>query len=160
MSVTRGRRRNRRAFTLVEIVVVVLLLGILAGVAAPRLINVGEQATAQAVISDIDAIFTTAELYAAQHGTLPADAPVGTLPAEFVGMLKARVFRDGTPIGGRYDWNGIGTSVVVYGVSIRGPLTSGSREAIERQFDDGNLDTGWITRAQDAGIKFELAPNP
>lgn len=137
-----------------------MILGILAGIAAPRLLGTADRAIAQAVITDVEAIFTAAEVHAARAGGLANDEIRGVLPTEFVGLIDARVFSGGTPLGGVYDWNGPGTSAPIYGVAIRGPLDNGLRLLIDNTFDDGVLTTGWITQAQDSGIKFELAPNP
>lgn len=66
--------KNRSAFTLVELVVVIMILGILAGVAAPKLLNTSGQANEAAVRQTLSVVRNAIELYAAQNGgAMPAD---------------------------------------------------------------------------------------
>lgn len=59
---------NRNAFTLVELVVVVLLLGILAGVAAPKLFSTTAIATDNGLRQTLASVRDAIDLYAAQNG--------------------------------------------------------------------------------------------
>ena len=67
---------NRRSgFTLVELVVVVLILGILAAIAAPKIINNSDKAGDSSIASTLAAIRDAVELYKAEHnGKLPTKA--------------------------------------------------------------------------------------
>lgn len=67
-------KRTNKGFTLVELVIVVLILGILAAVAAPRLINTSANATDNGVKVTLGTIRDAIELYAAEHGSLPGQA--------------------------------------------------------------------------------------
>ncbi|MEO1497063.1 MAG: type II secretion system protein [Planctomycetota bacterium] len=60
--------KRRLAFTLVELVVVIMILGILAGVAAPKLLNTSGQATDASVKQSLAIIRNAVEIYAAQNG--------------------------------------------------------------------------------------------
>jgi general secretion pathway protein G len=69
------RRRNRNAaFTLVEILIVVIILGILATVIIALLSNTTQDAGANALKADLRTIRSALEVYQAQHGTYPAVA--------------------------------------------------------------------------------------
>ncbi|MEN0110140.1 MAG: type II secretion system protein [Planctomycetota bacterium] len=59
---------RRTAFTLVELVVVIMILGILAGVAAPKLLNTSGQATDNGIRQTLAVVRNAIELYAAQNG--------------------------------------------------------------------------------------------
>ena len=63
--------RRRGAFTLVELVVVVLILGILADVAAPKIVNNSDQATDSSIAQTLASIRDAVELYRATYNQLP-----------------------------------------------------------------------------------------
>jgi prepilin-type N-terminal cleavage/methylation domain-containing protein len=67
--------RKQKGFTLIELVVVVMILGILAAVAAPKLLNTSSTATDNGLKQTLGVIRDAIERYAAEHGgTLPAGA--------------------------------------------------------------------------------------
>ena len=59
---------KNRGFTLVELVVVILILGILAGVAAPRLLDTSGCAADNGLKQTLKVMRDAIELYAAEHG--------------------------------------------------------------------------------------------
>jgi len=68
------RNQTRRGFTLVELVVVVLVLGIIASVAAPKMFDTASDARQNATIQSLAVIRDSIELYRAQNGAYPGDA--------------------------------------------------------------------------------------
>lgn len=74
-------KTTQRAFTLVELVVVILILGILAGVAAPKFLDTSKTATDNGLRQTLSIIRDAIELYAANNGgDLP---PCANLTASF-----------------------------------------------------------------------------
>ena len=76
-----NRRNGRNAFTLIELVVVIMILGILAGVAAPKLLNVSAEATDNGLKQTLAIIRDSIELFAADPangGALPPCKAPGT----------------------------------------------------------------------------------
>ncbi len=68
-----GIRAARGGFTLVEIIVVIIIIGVLATLIAPRLLGrVGQSKTAAAA-SNAAALASAIKLYAADWGALPPD---------------------------------------------------------------------------------------
>ncbi len=86
---------HRNGFTLVELVVVILILGILAGVAAPKLLNTSGDATDNGLRQTLSVIRNAIELHAAQNnGNMPPCAAGG---ADFKSAL-ANYIRGDFPI--------------------------------------------------------------
>lgn len=66
-------RRNERGFTLIELMLVIVILGILAGVAVTNLTGVGEDARKTKAKTDIATIQTSLGMYEVQMGSYPTD---------------------------------------------------------------------------------------
>ena len=64
---------KHKGFTLIELVVVVMILGILAAVAAPKLLNTSATATDNGVKQTLNVVRDAIERYAADNGALPAN---------------------------------------------------------------------------------------
>ncbi len=74
-SIIRTRRKVQRAFTLVEILIVVVILGILAAIVIPQFTSASEEAAANSTHSQLQTIRSQIELYKMRNvGDLPFDA--------------------------------------------------------------------------------------
>ena len=70
--------KRHNGFTLIELVVVILILGILAGVAAPKLLQTSATATDNGLHQTLSVVRDAIELYAANSGgTLPTCTATG-----------------------------------------------------------------------------------
>ncbi|MFA5252684.1 MAG: prepilin-type N-terminal cleavage/methylation domain-containing protein [Phycisphaerae bacterium] len=66
--------RAKSGFTLVEILIVVVILGILAAIVIPQFTDASEDAKMAALVSDLQTMRGQIELYKAQHnGVVPGD---------------------------------------------------------------------------------------
>jgi general secretion pathway protein G len=74
----KSRSRKRTGFTLVELVVVVLVLGILAAVAAPKLMNTTSNAKTSSAKRSLSVIRSAIELYKVENGSFPPAATLAT----------------------------------------------------------------------------------
>ena len=74
--------RARRGFTLIELVVVVLVMGILAAVAAPKMFDTATTAKGNASRQSLIVIRDAIELYKAQNGAYPGQTATGTALAD------------------------------------------------------------------------------
>jgi len=78
------QKTKRSAFSLIELVVVVLIIGILAAVAAPRMFNTAGDARDGATRASLVVIRDSLELYRSQNGSYPPAATVATLLRPFM----------------------------------------------------------------------------
>ncbi len=67
-------RSKRRGFTLVELVVVVLVLGIIAAVASPKMFDTTSDARDNSTKTTLSVVRDAIELYKAEVGVYPGDA--------------------------------------------------------------------------------------
>jgi len=63
--------RARRGFTLIELVVVIAILGILAGIAIPRFLDATATARGAKIVADLRTIDSAIVIYNAKTGTYP-----------------------------------------------------------------------------------------
>jgi len=66
-----NRMHSKKAFTLVELLVVVMILGALAAIAVPRMISGATNAKISACETNVDLINSQIELYFAKEGKWP-----------------------------------------------------------------------------------------
>ncbi|MEO7040558.1 MAG: prepilin-type N-terminal cleavage/methylation domain-containing protein [Candidatus Elarobacter sp.] len=75
------RRRNKRGFTLIELMIVVAIIAILAGILIPNFVNARAQAQTAACESNLRSIATALELYYADNQVYPTAAGVPVQPS-------------------------------------------------------------------------------
>jgi general secretion pathway protein G len=78
-------RKIRSAFSLVELVVVVLIIGILAAVAAPKMFDTANDARDNATKASLAIVRDAVELYRSQNGIYP---PVATFTTAIKPFIK------------------------------------------------------------------------
>lgn len=77
-----SKSRRKRAFTLVEILIVVVILGILAAVVVPQFAGAADEARAGNLQSQIRSIQEQIELYRARTGSYPSLAELQADPTD------------------------------------------------------------------------------
>lgn len=65
--------KSKKGFTLIELVIVIAILGILAGIAIPRFLNATATARGARIVADLRTIDSAIVIYNAKTGNLPAD---------------------------------------------------------------------------------------
>jgi len=87
----RRMSKSNKGFTLIEIMVVVVILGILGALIVPNLISRPDEARVQAAISDIAQVGTALDLYRLDNGNYPStDQGLEALVSAPSGFPEAR----------------------------------------------------------------------
>src|SRR5579872_1149800 len=97
--------KTRRAFTLIEIMIVVLIIGILLAVAVPNFIRARESSRAKSCVANLKQIDGAKEQWAMDN---KKDAGAMPLPTDLYGVYTK--FPPSCPSNGTYTINGVGTN--------------------------------------------------
>jgi len=95
---------GNKGFTLIELLVVIAVLGILAGIAVPRLTGVNEEAQIAEAKSALRNVQTGVEVYFAVENELPADL---TTAGDSAKAVDEYVSLEGYTLGGEVSSNNI-----------------------------------------------------
>lgn len=135
-------RPQHAGFSLIELVTVVLIVGILAGVAAPKLMRGSDEAAIESTISHLKTIALAAEIYQNETGEWPANGGTGNMPPLFSDYLRPNLFAVPCPLGGQYDWdyqiNGVTARIKV----VDSDATTATWVRVDQRIDDGDLASG------------------
>lgn len=96
-------KRRRRGFTLAELMVVVTIVGLLARIAIPRVVEFRLRARAARIVSDLELVRGAAFHVMADSGWWPAGQGVGTAPPE-MGPYLPPGFSWTPDVGVSYAW--------------------------------------------------------
>ena len=78
--------RNKKGFTLVEILIVVVILGILAAIVIPQFTDASTQSKVSSCLSTLKSLRSQIELYKIQHNDNPPT--MGALGATFIDQME------------------------------------------------------------------------
>jgi type IV pilus assembly protein PilA len=144
--------RPRAAFTLVEIMIVVVIIGLLAAMAIPAFKRVQESSQNSRFISDLRTFAQGFETYATKNGTWPANAGTGVVPAGMSGEIKDSAWTSAkNSVGGRWNWDRNNSGIAASISCVNATASDAQMTAIDAKIDDGDLTTGDF---QKVGVRF------
>lgn len=155
---TRGAA-SPSAFTLIEVLIVIILLGILSAILIPTFQNSRRDAEDAAYMGSIKTVAAQFSLYKLRNGEFPPDRMPAVMPAGMETYLQGVDWVNGTPLGGQWDWDYMSfPSIFTAGVSVYRPDRESSELlVIDKKMDDGNLSTGGL-RSRGSGYTFVIVP--
>lgn len=158
-----ARRSPRtRGFTLVEVMVVVVVIGLLVAMSLPAYRRITMRSKTAAVVNDLRAFSTAFITYSLQNGHYPPDGLPQEIPAVMIDALPTN-FALKTPIGGVYKWNfGVSADGITANAAIIIETAGGETvnddadlwEMIDREMDDGDLTTGNVRKGSTNSLVF------
>ena len=141
-----------------EIMIVVAIIGLLAGLGIPSMLEAGIRARNNRFAAEIKAAGHAFVQYAMENGEYPPDRNPSQMPVGMADYLSNVDWTEDTVIGGQWDWD-----FKVFGVhaalSVKSPNRTDARmKDIDRIIDDGNLSSGQF-RQRSGGYMYVLEEN-
>jgi len=146
---------RRKGFTLVEIMIVVVIVGLLAAMAIPAFEKARINSQAARIANDFRAFATAFEVQALEEGSWAPDGMGNELPPIVEGYIRGTSWGERAPNGGYWDWE-LDRLGFVAGVG----LSTGPRDnpavfvRVDEILDDGNLATGTFVRLSDRYVQI------
>ena len=137
-----NKTKHNPGFTLVEIMIVVAIIGLLAAIAIPSMLEAGIKSRGARFAREIENAGHAFVRYSFDHGEFPADKNPAQMPDGMAEYLNRFPWTQETVIGGHWDWDyqQFGHKA---GVSVYAPKWNDAQMAkIDKIMDDGNLATG------------------
>jgi len=151
-------------FTLVEILIVVIILGILAALVVPGMVGVARQAEQAAFIREVKVYADAAMVFRVRTGGFLEDSEPGVLPAGFEGYVDGTDWVQPTPIGGKWDCllNDLDV-VAAIGVDFSDDEDDAPDDSymaeIDASFDDGDLNDGMFRKLAEGQFCYVIEGN-
>ncbi len=141
MRLSRFSPRNvLRAFTLVEIMIVVVIIGLLAAMALPMFQRVRNRSLASRMANDIRQCEAAFQRYALENGGWPPPNAPGQVPAGMENYIPA-VYTQATVVGGNFSWSGPNARLYISNTPTSAVTVM---QMVDALLDDGDLSTGTL----------------
>ncbi|MFW5871383.1 MAG: type II secretion system protein [Verrucomicrobiota bacterium] len=133
------------AFTLVEIMIVVAIIGVLSALAAISLQKARQHTRSTIVANDFTQLYNAFKLHNMNNISWPTNRSAGVIPSEVRDYLPSRFqWSEPTCLGGTWDWDGPGSEAgLTAGITLVEPdCPRHLFKNIDRILDNGDLSTG------------------
>ncbi len=152
-------RHSQRAFTLIELLIVVVILGMLAAIVVPASVEVATESEHSAFATELRIFVDAAAIYEARTQRDLEDSSSGAVPSGFEVYINAKGWLDGTPIGGVWDaeQNSFGVKSALGVHFLNGEAKDdGYMGQLDALIDDGNLSSGGFRKLADDRFYYIL----
>ncbi len=154
-------RVYRQGFTLIEILIVVVILGILAGVVLAQFRSANDDAAKAAFLINGKTFVESAMRFQLDTGQFLEDSSSGALPAGFEQYVQAEKWVGGTPIGGVWDAqlneDGITSAIGVHFNGTGATRDDAYMQEVDAMIDDGVLAAGGFRKIAGGRYYFIIA---
>lgn len=150
---------DKRAFTLVEIMIVVAIIGLLASIAIPSFLKARKDSMITAVANDLRVFGDAFDTYAVIKGKYPADTH-NTIPPGMEDYIEQDAW-NGYAMGGHFNWEGPswgeGGAYNYAGIALfEATASTEELRTLDEKIDDGNLATGRFRLCSNGRYTFIL----
>ncbi len=137
-------RRHASGFTLVEILIVVVILGILAAIVIPQFTNASESAKGSSIVSQLQTVRSQLELYQVQHN--------GNYPVDGDGLLDWTLLTTRTNAAGGTPASGETAFGPYLQAAPKNSFTNNASVVAGDSSTDGDATNGWVWDADNNAI--------
>ena len=139
--------RNQKGFTLIELLIVVAIIGIIAAIAIPNLLNAIDRGKQKRTMADMRSIGTAVESYAIDNNIYPTSAGIANLANDVQPIyIKILPQNDGWGTGYTYQVDATGSEYTVISSAKNGALDSYTGGATGTFNDDIYFVNGQFTQ--------------
>lgn len=137
------QENTNRGFTLVEVLIVVILLGILSSIAIVAFADTAMEAKCTAYATNLTQFSRVLEIVRIRNGgQFPADQYPGQVPVGAEQYINTADWTGETPLGGRWDWE-YDVFGITAGISVVNPdATDADMTIVDSIIDNGRLGSG------------------
>lgn len=148
---------RKAGFGLVELVMVVMIMGVIAAIAVPRLSRGAESAGVHAFASSLSEIAKAIEYYQAEYGEMPEAAPGKRMPDviadQFYGERGSAFATFG---GGAWEYTLSNDGEVTICAKFDDAPSEDRLREVDAMLDDGDLTTGLFCKKNSIQYEFTI----
>ncbi len=136
--------------------IVISIIGLLSAMAIPAFQRARFNSRVVHFMNDLRVAVDAFGIYSLEEGTYPLDKYPSIIPNGMDEYLAGMNWINGTPIGGRWDWDFESVGITA-GVTVIGPgLSYLHLQEIDNRIDDGNLSTGCFRQTDAGGYSYVI----